>query len=146
MVLNSTARAAQEREVEFMRKVGNHPSIICFKDWVELGNDHEVPACRNSAWIFMEMATGGELFDRLMDSGNLTERAVYPYFKGMVQGLLHCHQIGIVHRDIKLENVMLCAEDPHAIKLVDFGLAVRMGQKSDGSFDNMLFYDRVGSK
>ena len=50
-------------------------------------------------------------------------------------------------RDIKLENVMLCAEDPHAVKLVDFGLAMPMPKKADGSFDAKVhFHDRVGSK
>lgn len=49
-------------------------------------------------------------------------------------------------RDMKLENVMLCAEDPHAVKLVDFGLAVQVPQNADGSLQATLFYDRVGSK
>jgi len=136
MKLSADTSAALEREVGIMRDL-KHVSVIGFSHY-EVVDNH--------AWIFMELATGGELFDRLIDSGNLTERAVYPYFLGIVQGLLHCLQMGIVHRDIKLENVMLCAEDPHAVKLVDFGLAVRMGRNADGSFDNMLFYDRVGSK
>jgi len=138
MRLTADAKAALEREVELMRTVGDHPSIINFRHYEQAG-DH--------SWIFMEMATGGELFDRLIDSGNLTERAVAPYFKGMTDGLLHCHQRGVVHRDIKLENVMLCAEDPHAVKLVDFGLAMPMPKKADGSFDaKVRFHDRVGSK
>lgn len=42
---------------------------------------------------------------------------------------------------------MLCAEDPHAVKLVDFGLAMPMPKKADGSFDAKVhFHDRVGSK
>ena len=95
----------------------------------------------------MEMATGGELFDRLIDSGNLTERAVAPYFKGMVEGLLHCLALGVVHRDIKLENVALCADDPHAVKLVDFGLAMCLPPKATGGgFDESILYDKVGSK
>ena len=45
----------------------------------------------------MELATGGDLFDKLRDRGVLTERAVAPYFKGMVEGLLHCLALGVVH-------------------------------------------------
>ena len=59
----------------------------------------------------MELATGGELFDRVAESKKLTERAVAPYFRGMVEGLLHCLARGVVHRHIKLEDVMLCAEE-----------------------------------
>lgn len=145
MKLTAESKPVIEKEVEFLRMIGNHPCIINFKDCVEIG-DHNERDLRNSAWIFMEMATGGELFDRLIDSGNLTERAVRPYFMGMTDGLLHCHVLGVVHRDIKLENVMLCAEDPFAVKLVDFGLAVTIPRKADGSLEEKLFYDRVGSK
>ena len=135
-----------KKEVGVMRKVGNHPSIIGFLHFEQVA-EHSTPEVRDSAWIFMELATGGELFDRLIDSGNLTERAVAPYFKGMVEGLLHCHRRGVVHRDIKLENVMLSADDPRAVKLVDFGLAVCMPSTPDGGFDEgALLHDKVGSK
>ena len=129
--------AELKKEVELMRQVGDHPSIISFRHFEQVAADHETPEVRNSSWIFMEMATGGELFDRLIDSGNLTERAprpphapprapslpgapdrppdqrvpsqtdgdaprhpgaVAPYFKGIVEGLLHCHARGVVHR------------------------------------------------
>ena len=106
---------------------------------------------RSSSWIFIELATGGDLFDRLLDSGNLTERAVAPYFKGMVEGLLHCLARGIVHRSIKLEDVVLCAEDPQGLtrtKLIDFGHALCLPPKAAGrgGFEDCLFYDKSGSK
>ena len=112
------------REVEIMRMVSGHRSVIGFHHFEQVA-DHETPEVRfrlehplpytlsltptlttgptphqvrSSSWIFMELATGGDLFDRLLDSGNLTERAVAPYFKGMTDGLLHCHQRGVVHR------------------------------------------------
>ena len=87
----------------------------------------------------LRIATGGELFDRLIDSGSLTEKAVRPYFAALLSGVGAMHAAGVVHRDLKLENVMLCAEDPRAVKIVDFGLAVdyTAGQ---------LFREKVGSK
>jgi len=115
--VTSMPEAELKKEVDLMRWVGDHPSIIGFRHFEQVP-DHETPEVRlrlelplpnpspnpephqvrASSWIFMEMATGGELFDRLIDSGNLTERAVAPYFKGMVEGLLHCHARGVVHR------------------------------------------------
>ena len=74
----------------------------------------------------MEMASGGELFDRLIESGSLSEKAAWPYVRGLVEALAHCHSKGVVHRDVKLENVMLCAEDPRAVRLIDFGLALQL--------------------
>ena len=116
-------RAATEREAAFLRKVGAHNSIIGLFG-LEIVDGHENAACKKSAWIFMEIATGGELFDRLIDSGSLTEKAVRPYFAALLSGVGAMHAAGVVHRDLKLENVMLCAEDPRAVKIVDFGLAV----------------------
>ena len=52
-----------------------------------------------------------------------------------MDGVLYCHSKGVVHRDVKLENIMLCVEDPHAIKLIDFGLAVQLPARPDGTFD-----------
>ena len=159
-------RAATEREAAFLRKVGAHNSIIGLFG-LEIVDGHEngehgphtpptphssptcltaarpspatTAACKKSAWIFMEIATGGELFDRLIDSGSLTEKAVRPYFAALLSGVGAMHAAGVVHRDLKLENVMLCAEDPRAVKIVDFGLAVdyTAGQ---------LFREKVGSK
>ena len=131
-------RAATEREAAFLRKVGAHNSIIGLFG-LEIVDGHENAACKKSAWIFMEIATGGELFDRLIDSGSLTEKAVRPYFAALLSGVGAMHAAGVVHRDLKLENVMLCAEDPRAVKIVDFGLAVdyTAGQ---------LFREKVGSK
>ena len=62
-----------------------------------------------------------------------------PYFAALLSGVGAMHAAGVVHRDLKLENVMLCAEDPRAVKIVDFGLAVdyTAGQ---------LFREKVGSK
>ena len=53
-------KAAVKKEVEVMRKVGDHPSIIGLRHFEQV---------EDSVWIFMEMATGGELFDRLIDAG-----------------------------------------------------------------------------
>ena len=163
------SEADLRREVELMRMVSGHRSIIGFHHFERVA-DHAAPEVRfrpnlsltparklttgptphqvrSSSWIFMELATGGDLFDKLA-GGVLTERAVAPYFKGMVEGLLHCHARGVVHRDIKLENVALCADDPHAVKLVDFGLAVCLPPKAagGGGFEETILYDKVGSK
>jgi len=96
-------------------------------------------------WVFLEMATGGELFDRLIDSGSLSERAAWPYTKAIAEALRHCYSKGIVHRDLKLENVMLSAEDPHAIRLIDFGLAARLNMQ-DGKVVDTTLKDNAGTQ
>ena len=145
-----------DTEVEMLSSVGVHKSIIQMYG-------HERPV-DNSGWMFLEMATGGELFERLIDSGSLSEcvcrpkcpglpasqslcsresafafcpneyqcrgdlvaGAAWPFITSIAEAIAHCHSKGIIHRDLKLENVMLVADDPHAVKLIDFGLAIRL--------------------
>lgn len=134
---------AVESEVKVLKVVASHPSVIQLKDYVE---EQGSSSSKKEAWLFMEMATGGELFDRLIDSGNLSEKAVRPFAKAMLEGVKHCHARGVVHRDLKLENIMLCAEDPFAVKLIDFGLAAIVGVDSTGKPNAELLRDPVGTK
>lgn len=127
------------QEAQMLEIVGRHPSIIGQHGYVETGPF--------TAWMFVDYIGGGELFDRLIDSGNLSERATRPIAANIASALEHCLSRGVVHRDVKLENVMLCAEDPNALKLIDFGLATRLPLAPDGAIEpSALRYDGVGSR
>jgi len=119
--------ASYEAEIGVLKEVHEHASIVSY-----LGDTTDQ---KGDGWLFLELATGGELFDRLIDSGSLSERAAWPYFSALVAAVGHCHAKGVVHRDLKLENVMLVAEDPHAIRLIDFGLAVQLRLTPEGGID-----------
>ena len=58
--------------------------------------------------------------------GGRVAGAAWPFITAIAEAVAHCHSKGIVHRDLKLENIMLVADDPHAVKLIDFGLAIRL--------------------
>ena len=61
----------------------------------------------------------------------LTEKAAKYLFKQIMQGMAYMHSIGVVHRDIKLDNIML---DGHGnIKIGDFGVSRRIQE------DELLF-------
>jgi serine/threonine protein kinase len=131
-------RKAFAEELAVLRKVQDHESVIGLYGEAQQGA---------TGWMFLEIATGGELFDRLIDSGSLSERASWPYMQALVQALVHCHARGVVHRDLKLENVMLCAEDPHAIRLIDFGLAVQLNMGTDGAPEpDQKLHDSAGTQ
>ncbi len=59
-----------ETERKMLEKVGKHDSII------EMYGSLEETKDAQEGWLFLEMATGGELFDRLIDSGSLSERTL----------------------------------------------------------------------
>ena len=95
-------------EISVLRRVSSHPSIITL-----LGSAQNA----THGWMFLEIATGGELFDRLIDSGSLSERAAWPYVKAIAGAIQHCSKHGVIHRDLKLENVRRQpASPPHDLR------------------------------
>lgn len=113
------------------------PHIIQMHGHERIGND---------GWLFLEMATGGELFDRLIDYGSLKEGEAWPFISKIAAAIEHCYARGIIHRDLKLENVMLDASDPSAIKLIDFGLALQLPLDKEGKVIDELQQDTAGTQ
>jgi len=136
-------KSVLDHEVKALEQVAGHEAVISLRGVTQQTGSKPGESC---AWVFMELADGGELFDRLIDSGNLSERATWPFAKALVEGVIHCHGRGVVHRDIKLENIMLLNEDPSAVKLIDFGLAAMMEFTPDGKLKDELLYEPVGTK
>lgn len=107
---------AIEKEVMLM-KMMKHPNVIAVIEQVELDK---------SMFIFMELASAGELFGRVIQSGSLREEEARPYFTQLIGAVKYMHTMGIAHRDLKLENVLLSSDGHEDIcKVCDFGLAYR---------------------
>jgi serine/threonine protein kinase len=82
--------------------------------------------------IVMDYLGGGDMFDRIQYQATVSERDLANTFRQIVVALDNLHQRRFVHRDLKLENVML--EDKSAdpvIKLIDFGMMVQLPPDSD---------------
>lgn len=78
-----------------------------------------------SLWLRI---SGGELFDRIVDEDfELSEREVIKYMLQIIDGVAFIHKQGIVHLDLKPENIMCINKTGSKIKLIDFGLARRLG-------------------
>jgi len=103
-----------EREVDILKMV-SHKSIL------KLFEVYETPKKMN---LVTEIANGGELFDRIVERGNYTEKDAASVIWQLCDALRYLHEKKIVHRDLKPENILLAtkAEDS-PIKLADFGLA-----------------------
>ncbi|KAJ3200058.1 hypothetical protein HK099_002829, partial [Clydaea vesicula] len=72
--------------------------------------------------LFSSLHSSGEqlMQDHLTTKGRLPEREARKYFRQLISALDHCHQANVVHRDLKLENLLLNAENNLLIS--DFGL------------------------
>merc|ERR1712154_460922 len=109
------------RELNVMKKV-KHENVI---QLIEFDENAEYPESdgRKTKCIVtvLEFASGGELFDFLMFTGNFDEYASRSYFHQMIDGLEAMHKLGIAHRDLKPENLLL--NDRYVLKIADFGFA-----------------------
>ncbi|KAJ6665436.1 hypothetical protein lerEdw1_003276, partial [Lerista edwardsae] len=77
--------------------------------------------------MVLELVSGGELFERIIDEDfELTERECIKYMKQISEGVQYIHKQGIVHLDLKPENIMCVNKTGTSIKLIDFGLARRL--------------------
>ncbi|CRK86177.1 CLUMA_CG000076, isoform A [Clunio marinus] len=99
------------REISIL-KLLHHPHITRL---------YEVMESKNSIYLVTEHAGGGEIFDHLVSNGRMKEEEAARIFSQIVSAVDYCHQTGIVHRDLKAENVLLDAD--MNIKLADFGFS-----------------------
>ncbi|KAG9146013.1 hypothetical protein Leryth_015638 [Lithospermum erythrorhizon] len=105
-----------KREISIMKLV-RHPHVVRL---------HEVIASRTKIYIVLEFITGGELFDKIVHHGRLSEAEARRYFQQLIDGVEYCHSKGVYHRDLKPENLLLDSQGN--LKISDFGLSASPGQ------------------
>lgn len=89
-----------------------HPHILRL-----LGKRDEI----NKVYIFLEYASGGELFDKIEPDIGMSSNLAQKYMRQLLDGINYMHSKGVVHRDIKPENLLLNEDDD--LKISDFGMA-----------------------
>ncbi|KAI8978377.1 kinase-like domain-containing protein [Pilobolus umbonatus] len=100
-----------EREISVLKTV-QHPYIVKL---------FEVISIKNYIGIVLQRAVGGELFDYILKHHFLQENEAKRLFAQLISGVQYMHQKHIVHRDLKLENLLLTKN--RDIVITDFGFA-----------------------
>ncbi|XP_068126586.1 hormonally up-regulated neu tumor-associated kinase isoform X2 [Hyperolius riggenbachi] len=89
-----------------------HPNITQLLDILET---------ENSYYLVMELCCGGNLMHKIYEKKRLEEHEARKYIRQLIQAVEHLHRAGVVHRDLKIENLLL--DENNNIKLIDFGLS-----------------------
>ncbi|KAL2173496.1 uncharacterized protein P884DRAFT_232149 [Thermothelomyces heterothallicus CBS 202.75] len=108
---NPTRMAKIMREVAILKQL-THPNIVRL---------HKMEESDRHYGIVLEYASGGELFDYILNHRYLKDNAARRLFAQLVSGVGYLHKKGIVHRDLKLENLLL--DRNRNIIITDFGFA-----------------------
>ncbi|EWM25947.1 Protein kinase, ATP binding site [Nannochloropsis gaditana] len=112
-------------------KALDHPNIIRLEDVFE--TEHRI-------YMVMELMRGGELFDRVVERGSLSEEEASEVVRALASAIAYMHSMGIIHRDLKPENLLLShgGAGPggvgQAVKIIDFGLSKMVGGAMAQSF------------
>ena len=102
-------------EVKILQEV-SHPNIINLEDVIDT---------KDYFYIILELAEGGELFDKIIEKSRLNETEAKLYFYQMASAISYLNSKNFSHRDLKPENSLLCSPDDSnpVIKITDMGLS-----------------------
>src|SRR5947209_7344206 len=102
-----------EREAQLIASL-EHPNIVAVYDFGEVNA---------LTYLVMQYVGGGTLRDQMRGSQPMELRRAVNYALQMARALHHAHKHGIVHRDVKPQNMLISASDPNHLLLSDFGIA-----------------------
>lgn len=115
-----------EREAQLIAKLEHH-NIVAVYDFGEIGN---------LTYLVMQYVGGGTLSDQLRDGQTLAPLQATHYALQMARALHHAHLRGIVHRDVKPQNMLVSATNPNQLLLSDFGIAKLYNRNLDTILTN----------
>ena len=80
------------REIATMKLI-QHPNVVRL---------YEVMGSKTKIYIVLEFVTGGELFDKIVNHGRMSENEARRYFQQLINAVDYCHSRGVFHRDLKV--------------------------------------------
>lgn len=89
-----------------------HPNVVKYID---------LKLTPSYSYLVLELAAGGELFDRIIPDKGVSSDVAHFYFRQLFNAVEFCHSKGVTHRDVKPENILL--DSYGNVKLTDFGFA-----------------------
>ena len=125
-----------EQEIRLSAQL-EHQNIVRVYDVGESGN---------LTYLVMQFVRGGTLRDQLRGGGPLEPRRAAHYTLQMARALHHAHLRGIVHRDVKPQNMLVSATDPSQLLLSDFGIAKVFDSSREETITSLIAERMVNSQ
>ncbi len=115
-------------EAHFVHTEASLLAIIKHPNVVQL---YQMAEDEQNYYLFLELVKGSDLFSFLEKNRRMTERMARKIFSQLIDAMCRLQQLGIVHRDLKLENILLSApingvEENRKVTLIDLGLATQL--------------------
>lgn len=116
------ARSAEERstimeELKILAQL-SHENVMAGREYFEEGG---------KIFLIVELVRGQAMLEALWERGSYTEDDSRSVARQLLEAINHMHRVGVAHRDLKLENIMLRSEsDCTSLCIVDFGLAKQL--------------------
>ena len=111
-----------------MRKIENEISLLRVMRHKSVVKLYETFETDKHYLFVMELCAGGDLLSYVRKRRKLNETLAKYLFKQIIEGIGYIHSKSILHRDIKLENILL--DDKGHIKIADFGVGKHIKQGS----------------
>lgn len=104
-----------QSEIDILSQI-DHPNVVKL---------FEIFDEKDCLYLVLEMMTGGELFDRIVEKEHYSEREAAETIRPICDAVRYCHGMDIIHRDLKPENLLYGTREEKLsiIKISDFGLA-----------------------
>jgi serine/threonine protein kinase len=116
-----TGKTDFEREVAALQLLGRHPN----GPHTHIVQLYDLHRDARNYYLVMELISGGELFEHLVDHGPYSEGLAATFLRQFAEAICFVHSSGLVHSDLKPENLLLSSDDVSTAKLkvADFGCA-----------------------
>ena len=117
-------------EIALMQQVSDIPGVIHLIDYFDINHSY---------YIVMERFNSKDLFDFISEKGPLGENLAKQLFRQVLETVSQCHHRGVLHRDIKDENILIDLQT-HQVKIIDFGSGVYLHDAFYTDFNGTSVY------